>query len=241
MKVITNTEKIEKQKKLAKRLSPIAMVLLLAGLAVNIMSLRQSNSEGVVDPLYFYGTLVLLILGFILSNISSHLITHWVKEPRADQSLGKILKGFDNKHFLFNYTTKVPHILLTPTKIYAISTKDSKDTIEITGNKWKRNFSLSRFFRFFADEGLGNPTSEALQNAGKVSSLLKDYPEAADLPLEPVIVFTNPEVQLTIHSTEIPILKGKKLKSYIRDNEKGSNIDFETRQKLIEIFSNGFK
>lgn len=241
MKVITNNERIEKQKKLAKRLSPIAMVLLLAGLGLNILSLRQSNSAGVVDPLYFYGTLVLLILGFILSNISSHLITHWVKEPRADQSLGKILKGFDNKYFLFNYATKVPHVLLTPTKIYAISTKDSKDAIEITGNKWKRAFSLSRLFRFFADEGLGNPTAEASQNAGKVAGLLKDYPEAADLPLEPLIVFTNAEAQLTINSTEIPILKGKKLKNYIRENEKGAGIEFETRQKLIEIFANGLK
>ncbi len=237
MKVITNEKKIAQRKKWASILSPIAMVLLLGGLGLNIASLR-TTANGEVDQTYFYGTLLLLVLGFIFSNISSHLVNHWVKEPRADQTLAKALKGFDSKNYLFNYTNKAAHILLTPQKVYAITTKGQNGTIEVDGKKWKRPFSVGRLLRFFAEENFGNPTFEAQQNADVVYKLMDAVlPEDAGVPLEPLIVFTNPDVQLTIHSTEIPVLKATKLKSYIRENSKGPAMDREHFLKLIEIFS----
>lgn len=238
MKVITNEPMIAKRKKLANILSPIAMVLLLAGLGLNIMSLRNSN-DGQITPIYFYGTLGLLILGFIFSNISSHLVNHWVREPRADQTLQKALKGFDNKTFLFNYMQKAPHILVTPQKVYVITTKGQKDTVSVNGDRWKRPFSLMRALRFFAEESFGNPTYEAQQNA-KAAATALSYALPDDAPqvtLEPLIVFTHPDVDLTVNEPTIPVLKASKLKSFIREDTKTSAMPFEMRQAIIKALS----
>ncbi len=237
MKVITNEKKIAQRKKWAGILSPIAMVLLLGGLGLNIASLRTTNS-GEINPMYFYGTLALLILGFIFSNISSHLVNHWVKEPRADQTLAKALKGFDSKNYLFNYTGKAPHVLLTPQKVYTIITKGHNAKIEVDGKKWKRPFSVGRLLRFFAEENFGNPTLEAEQNAEIVAKKLAEIlPDTATVPLQPLIVFTHPDADLTIRNTEIPVLKAGKLKSYIRENSKGQAIPYEIRQLIVQTFS----
>ncbi len=233
MKIITNEKKIAQRKKWANILSPIAMVLLLGGLGLNILSLRNSN-DGQITPIYFYGTLVLLVLGFIMSNISSHLVNHWVREPRADQTLAKALKGFDSKHYLFNYIHKAPHILLTPHKVYVITTKGQKDTVSVDGEKWKRPFSLMRALRFFAQESFGNPTLEARQNAAAAAKTLDAIlPEDADVALQPLIVFTNPDVDLTVNNPTIPVLKSTKLKSFIREQNKGPAIPHDIRQALI--------
>lgn len=237
MKVITNEKKIAQRKKWASILSPVAMVLLLGGLGLNIASLRTTSS-GEVNQTYFYGTLLLLVLGFIFSNISSSLVNHWVKEPRADQTLQKALKGFDSKNYLFNYTTKAAHIFLTPQKVYAITTKGQNGSVEVNGKKWKRPFSVGRLLRYFAEENFGNPTFEAQQNADAVYKMMDAVlPDDAAVPLEPLIVFTNPDVNLTIHSTEIPVLKAAKLKSFIRENSKGPAMDRDVFLKLVETFS----
>lgn len=237
MKVITNEKKIAQRKKWAGILSPVAMVLLLGGLGLNIASLRTTSS-GEVNQTYFYGTLLLLVLGFIFSNISSHLVNHWVKEPRADQTLAKALKGFDSKNYLFNYTTKAAHILLTPQRVYAITTKGQNGKIEVDGKKWKRPFSVGRLLRFFAEENFGNPTLEAQQNADAVFKMMDAVlPEGAGVVLEPLIVFTNPDAELVIHNTEIPVLKATKLKSYIREKSKGKAMERAYFSKLVEAFS----
>jgi len=93
MKIITNEELIEKRKKWASILSPLALFLLLGGLALNIFSIRSEQ----VDPLYFYGTMSLLVFGFIASTIASGLVNQWVKEPRSDQVLEKLLKGLTTR------------------------------------------------------------------------------------------------------------------------------------------------
>jgi len=235
MKVITNEPLVAKRKKLATRLSPLAMVLLLGGLATNIISLRDEA----LSPVLFYATLGLLILGFLTSTVATGLINRWVREPRADQHLASALKGFDNKYTLFNYTSKAPHVLVAPNRLYAITTKFHDGTVNVSGSKWRRKFTVGRLLRIFADEGLGNPTLEARQNAQIVVKLLKENlpDQAADISVEPVIVFTDPKVDLTVEDPEVPVLKGKQLKTFVRDATKGPSIPAEIRKQIIALLS----
>lgn len=234
MKVITNEQIIKKRKKLASILSPLAMALLLIGLTLNILSLRSEE----ILPFYFYGTLIFLMMGFAASTISSGMVNRWVKEPRADQTLQETLKGFDNKHILFNYTTKTPHVLITPTRVLAITAKHQGGEIKVTNNKWRRGFSWGRLLRFFADEGLGNPTLEAKANAERIENLIqKELPPESRPPVEPIIIFNHPQVELTVEDPEVPVMKSNKLKKYVRDITKGSTFSAETRQTLVDLFS----
>ncbi|MFQ5578094.1 MAG: hypothetical protein ACE5G8_14005 [Anaerolineae bacterium] len=235
MKVITNEAIVAKRKKWANILAPIAMLLLLGGLGTNLLSLRSEQ----IDPLYFYATLLLLLLGFIASTVSSSLVNRWVREPRADQILGKTLRGFDNRHILFNYTTPFPHVLVAQNKVYAIITRPQKGHIRVTNTKWKRDFSLSRVLRFFADESLGNPTIEAQLNAGKLAKYLQQaLPEETEVPIEPVILFTHPEVQLTVNGSDVTAMKAGNFKAYLRKSTRGAALGAQLRQQLTQILSN---
>jgi hypothetical protein len=149
MKVITNTDIIENRSKWARRVSPLAMLVLLAGFLVNLYSIFY----GIDRPEFTQYTLILLTIGFILAIVSSHLVNRWVREPRADQVLSTVLKKFGKDYVLFNYTISPPHILLTPSRTYVIVVKRQSGQITVKGDRFSRKFSWGRLFRFFADEG----------------------------------------------------------------------------------------
>jgi hypothetical protein len=230
MQVITNTQIIESRSKWAKRVSPAAMLVLLGGFLLNMYSFN--------NPEYTRYTFLLLLIGFFLAIVSSHLVNRWVREPRSDQVLSATLKKFDKAFVLFNYTTKLPHILMTPTRVYAIIAKRQTGDITVKGAKFSRKFTWARFFRFFAEESIGLPDVEAENGKANLVKLLKKNGFAdEDLPeIDAVIVFTDKNANLTMIDPTLPVLRGNELKSYIRDRDKQHNISTQTRSRLIEIF-----
>ena len=230
MQVITNTKIIESRSTWAKRISPAAMLVLLGGFVLNMYSFNK--------PEYTRYTFALLLIGFFLAIASSHLVNRWVKEPRSDQVLETTLKKFGKEFVLFNYTTTPPHILVTPTRVYAIVAKRQTGDITVKGAKFSRKFSWSRFFRFFAEESMGLPDAEAENNKIKLVKLLKKNGFTdEELPeIDSVIVFTDKNANLTIIEPTIPILRGNELKTYLREHDKQHNISAQTRSRLIEIF-----
>jgi hypothetical protein len=230
MQVITNTQIIENRSTWAKRLSPAAMLVLLGGFALNMYSFDKPEYTR-----YVFG---LLLLGFFLAIASSHLVNRWVKEPRSDQVLSTTLKKFGKEFVLFNYTIKPPHILITPTRVYAIIAKRQTGDITVKGAKFSRKFSWARFFKFFAEEGMGLPDAEADNSKAKLVKLLKKNGLTdEELPeIDALIVFTNKEVNLTIIEPTIPVLRSNELKSYLREHDKQHNISAQLRSRLIEVF-----
>jgi hypothetical protein len=194
------------------------------------------------SPLYFYGTMGLLVTGFIASTIASGLVNQWVREPRSDQILEQVLKGFDNKNVLLNYTIPTTaHILVGQSKVYSITTKGQDGDITVTNNKWKRKFRFSDIYRFFANEGLGRPFDEAKHSAESLAKFIQEnFPDdVADedltIPIEPIIVLTHSKVILSVESSDIPTMKSGQLKAYIRQSTKGAALKANVRQKLVEI------
>ena len=234
MKVYTNEVLIEKRKKLAGIITPIAMFSLIGGLVTNFMSARGESPNST----FIFITISLLIIGFVTATISAHLVNHWVKEPRVDQVLARALKGFDNQHVLFNHTAKVPHILLSPDAIYAITPKIVNGVVSVNNRKWRRAFKFTRLLKFFGEEGLGNPTVEAETNQAKLERLIETHlSDGENIPVESLIVFTDPTVELTVTDPVIPVITSNRLKKYLRQTKQKGAISHEQRQQLVEIFN----
>lgn len=233
MKAFTNTNIIETRAKWGKRVAPLTMVFLGGGLITNFMSFNQ--------PQYFRYTVILLALGFILSLVSSHLVNHWVREPRSDQTLLATLKKFDNDYLLFNYTSVAPHLLLTPTRLYVLVVRRQGGEITVKGNRFSRPFSFIRIFRFFTEEGLGMPNSEAQSHLKKLQKLLAQHLAADAIPeLQGLVIFTHKDVNLILEAPTLPVLTASKLKLYLRDHDKTKNISAITRNQLITILGNEY-
>ncbi len=230
MKITTNTKLIEQRAKWAKRFAPVTMLLLMAGLGTNFMSMSQ--------PQYLQPTIVLLALGFISAMFSSHMVNTWVREPRADQVLESVLKKMGSDYHLFNYTTPVAHVLLAPDGLYTFVVKSHGGEISVNGSKFSRKFSWWRVLRLFADEGLGAPIAEVESRANKLNKFLAQKLGAEAAPvIKPVVLFSNKEAQLTVDNAPLPVLLTNQLKDLLREEGKSRAISSEQRRQLTQILA----
>jgi len=233
MKLITNEEFIRRRVKIARWSSLIGLAVLFLGL---VASFNQQ---------YFYLSLVALVIGFILANIGSFNANRYVREPRPDQVLAKVLRGFDNNYRLFNYTAPIPHVLMTPSRVYTLMVKPQDGVVRKRGDRWRRDFSLRHVLLFFGEEALGNPAREARAEAERLrGELAKAMGEEAP-PVEPLVVFTNPRVRLEVPESapedegDVPVLLGTDLKKYLRAQPKGETFNADVRNGLTRLLQGG--
>lgn len=229
MKIITNQKLLRQRSQLVRWTSMLGLMVLGVGL---IASFNEA---------YYFWSLPALLIGFVLANISAYNANRYVREPRADHVLEKALRGFDNNYHLFNYTAAAPHVLLTPSRLYVITPKRQDGVIRKQGARWKRNFSLKRVFLFLNEEGLGNPTQEALSDAEKLRAQLRKVFSEDLPPIEPLVVFIHPNVTLELDGTSgsehdgVPAMLAKDLKKYLRSQPKGASLSPEMRRRLTEV------
>lgn len=229
MKAFTNISLIESRSKWAKRLTPLTMLFLIGGLITNFMSMSQ--------PEYFRPTLLLLAIGFTLSLFSSNLVNAWVREPRSDQVLTTTLKKFGNDYILFHYTTSIPHLLLTPSRLYVIVAKRQPGQITVTGDRISRKFTWMRLLRFFADEGLGSPVADAQNRVKKATKWLGGQLAAEDIPeIKPMVIFTHQEAELLVEEEpSVPVMRANELKTYLRQSDKQRAVSATQRKTLVNL------
>ena len=70
---------------------------------------------------------------------------------------------------------------------------------------------------------------------GRLRRFLDSRLPEADVPIEALIVFTNPRARLELTDPAVPVVTSKKLKTHLRQLKK-KRISAEQRQELAEIF-----
>jgi hypothetical protein len=114
--------------------------------------------------------------------------------------------------------------------------KNQDGQITVNERRFSRKFTWNRFFRFFADEGLGAPAAEAESRVDKLEKFLRKNLAEADIPeIRPLILFTHKDVELTVNNNDIPIMRTNELKTYLREQEKNRAISAPQRQKLTQL------
>lgn len=225
MQVITNERLIKNRARLGR-------VASFAGLAVLVLGLVASLS-----PQWLLASFGCLFVGFLLSQVGIYNANRWVKEPRADQTLVKVLKGFDDRYYLYNYVLRAPHVLLTPFGLCVINPKHQAGKVHCEGERWRRDLGWKRILRLFGQEGLGNPTREVKAEVERLSKWASGQVSQWEVPIEGVIVFTNPEVDLEIENPAVPVLDGKQFKSLLRNLSKERPMSGSQRKQLAEILA----
>jgi hypothetical protein len=212
MKVKTDSKFISGKARLGKFTSLAGLVILTGGMVISFSK-----------PELFELSLLCLILGFGVASIGSYNVSRWVKPPRGDEVLEKALKGLSNKYQLFNYVLPSPHVLLTPFGVYVLYTKKQDGQVVYKGqNKWQQKKDLKRRFRLFfgGEQPLGNPAGEMASEVSVLQKYLSRNLPNADVPVNGTIVFLSPDVQLTVESTDLPVMLPKDLKKFLADEQK---------------------
>jgi hypothetical protein len=212
MRAITNEARIARGARLGKIATFAGLGFLVGGL---IISLAAQGS-----PLLWL-SLVCLALGLLVSSVGTFNMNRWVREPRADQALAQSLKGFDDRYQLYSYFLPAPHVLLSPAGLYVLTAMGQDGVIRCERDKFRRDFSVGRVFRFMADEGLGKPFVEGDEQVGALKQYLEQNEINHDVQIQNVLVFHNPRAELVVSDPSRPVVIPKALKRAIRKRADG--------------------
>jgi hypothetical protein len=174
-----------------------------------------------------------LPIGFIFASFGSYFINRFARRrwpggktiARPDEMLERNMKGFDDKYAYFAWSLPANHVLVGPSGILVMAVRSDRSKVTVQGDRWREPFSIGRFFTVFAREGVGNPALELEDQIKKLRALIEKAPlpqgeSAATIPIEPVAVFLNPEVQITLENPSVAVLRADQLKDFVRRRSK---------------------
>jgi hypothetical protein len=233
MRVETNSKLVRRNRQIAQYLFFFSFGVLLLGLFVT----NQQAASMQANDLLLGGILpsLVVLLAFITTITSVRMTNMWVREPRPEVALREGLKGLSNKSVLYNYYhLPARHVLIAPQGVFVITTRFQEGRFTVNGDKWQTHKSaLSRFMTAFRFDSIGNPNRDAERNAEHIKSILQSI--APDVPVQPLIVFTDPRAQIEIINPTLPVLRAQdkiepSLKEYMREAGKQNRKSLTTEQ-----------
>jgi nuclease-like protein len=227
MRLTTNNKLIERQSKIARYTT-------FAGLGVLLVSLI-SSFVSIENILFAY---LALFVGLALAYIGSTLANKWLREPRADNALAKALKGFDNKHHLYNYFLPASHVLTTPNGLLVFRVKPHEGEISFQAGKWKRARKFSRIFGGMGQEPLGDPVAELEAEMERMRVFLSGRLDDSNvIPIGGYVVFSDPHASLAIENAAMPVVRAEQLKETLRKRKRGPALQTKLYDDLERILS----
>lgn len=175
----------------------------------------------VLLPVFLPGTatisVILMIIGLGLSMVGIYYANRWVRKPRPEDRLEKVLKGLDDKYVLFHYPhLPADHILLTPAGVIVLETINIEGMYTYLDGKWKESMTIGRALRYIVEEHLGDPTRAAGDSAKFIKGKLNEFTDlSAPIPVKAVVVFTHPATRLDIKNPPIPACMAEKLRKQV--------------------------
>ena len=204
MRVVSNTELIKQRTKWTQRGSLLGMGLLLVSL---FLTWRE-------QPLIAWA---FLIAGFFVAMASARIGNRYVRPPRRDLLLDKLLKGLDNRYTLYHYFAAAEHLLLTPSGLIAIRMQEQGGRVAVHGNRWRQRSTGHRLRFLLGEESLGNPARELrrdIERTRRALAQIEGLPP--DVPFDGAIVFYHNKVQLEVQDPEFPTVRTEDLRATLR-------------------------
>lgn len=182
-------------------------------------------------------TIATLILGFIAASIGGYNTRRFGRSPRPDERIAKELKGFDDRYSLHIYSTPAAFVFVGPSGIYTFAVREHGGKIINTGDKWQHKGSRLNFLLAFSNEGIGNPSADAIADAEKVQKFLAQQDSGTTVDVQPLVLMANPNAQLELKSPVVPVIKPDGLKALLRMRAKDHRLDPPTLQKIESLLA----
>lgn len=208
MKIIKNEKKIKRNGTIGNWTSLAALVVLGIGMYISIKR----------TDLFVYALLALLT-GFTLTQIGMYLGNRFGRSPRPDEKLDAGLKGLSGDYTIYHYTTPASHLLVGPAGIWLLMPYHQRGQVTFSKNRWKMSGGgfLQSYMRIFGQESLGRPDIEIDSETNGLKRYLSKKMDESKIPvIQPLIVFTNDEVEIDAEGASVPAIKLKQLKEFIR-------------------------
>lgn len=215
MRIITNHQKVQRNRRIAQYSFFATLALLILGLFV--------TNAAPQNPILIFAPLLVLPIAIAATFYSVRMANLWLREPRPETTLADQLKGLSSKSVLYNYIFPARHVLITPQGVFTFTIRPQDGKFTIEGGKWRKQGNLfSRFMTLFRQDTLGRPDLEAEREAREVQALIDRIAPDSGVQVEPVVVFTSPYASFEVIDAAMPVLyastKSKpNLKTFVRD------------------------
>ena len=263
MKLYRNVTEIRKKETLGRRLSLTGLGILFVGLLASFIptwyppdAVIDNQVAAFLQQNWSWISFAALPVGFIFASFGSYYINRYAARrwpghksvARPDQILERSMKGFDDKYAYFAWSLPANHVLMGPSGMFVFALRSDRGKAVVTGDRWREPFSLGRLFTVFAREGVGNPTVELEDQVRKLRALLAEAtPENGDgeddgkalpeIPIEPVALFLNPEMDLKLDAPTLPVLRADQLKEYVRRRGREVKLPNATVREVTDYLS----
>ncbi len=227
MKIIANTKKIERNRKIGLYTSLGSLVVLVGGFILSFTPQDLSLAYGA------------LLIGLLLSQVGIYFGNRWGRTPRIDERISNGLKGLDDRYTLYHYVAPVPHLLTGPSGIVILVAEYQPGKITYAKDRFQQKgvFFLSRFF---AQEGIGRPDLEAQSMQQDIQKWMIKSIEGVEMPAaQPVIVFLNPKADVDVAESPIPAMHIDKLKDFIRRKTKEQSVNLSKMKHVEALLPSG--
>ncbi len=224
MRIIKNEALIKRNGKLGQWTSLAGVIVLAAG-----MYLTLKRAE------LFNYALISLLLGFVLTQVSIYLGNRYGRSPRPDETLDAGLKGLPGDYTLYHFLTPVPHLLVGPAGIWVLKPYRQAGKVTLRNHRWKMSGGgfMQGYMRFFGQEGIGRPEAEVDSEIKAVrKELARSLDEDAIPPINAMLVFVHPEVEIEVEHSSLPALRVKQVKDFLRQKAREIPLPSDQIQKL---------
>ena len=204
MRHIVNEDLVNKRTGLVRQVITFCLFLLVGATALSL------NRNFV---LYAYG---LMLPGTFGLTWAARAATKWLQRPRVDEQTAKALKGLDQTYRLYSYVLPVEHVLVGSAGMFVLQLKPQLGQVYCEGEKYRRKLKLSQLLPAAATEWLGKPVKRARSDVQKMQRLLAERLPEHDVPIQPVVVFTDPNMELNVIEPAVPTMHLHDLRTYLR-------------------------
>lgn len=237
MRIIRDVGYVKRRKR-AATLTAIAGVALLGFAFWLSVSSGPSNTTGVLIAY------LPLLAGTAVFHMGMQQVAQWNRTPRNDQALDAALKPLGEKYTLMHFVPAgkkiVPHVLIHPGGVLALTVRDLAGEITYQDGKWRR-VGRGGFSRLFGMGGpqLGNPSADASTDVASLDVALAGT-EAAAAETDAAIVFLNRLANLAdIDEPDFPVMNAEGLLQFIRSLPADPNFKTTERQAIVDLLAQG--
>jgi len=185
----------------------------ILGITLFVISVRLASYTG----LALLGIVASLgLLGFCYVRLKSFL--RWKRGKRGEQAVIKKLLSLDNSYCLINDVMlpgqqgNIDHVVVGPTGVFAIETKNYSGSVICYWDKWyqgRRTWRRPPRRRY----PISSISSQARGNAGALGNTLRN--RGFRVWVQPVVVFSSRWTRLWLRNPTVPVVRLGKLPSFL--------------------------
>ena len=226
MKIIKNEKLIERNGKIGQWMSLASLIVLGLGLYISF-----------TVPEYIIYSIVCLVIGFTMTQISIYMGNRWGRSPRADEKFDAGLKGLHSDFVIYHFSSPVSHLLIGPSGAWVLHPLHQRGKISYQKNRWKLSNGgfLQAYMSVFGQEGLGRPEIDAENEVQALRKFLAKKMDESTIPeIKPILVFTNDEIEVDAGDSPIAAMRLKQLKEFMRQGGKNRSLSNEQIKALSD-------